>query len=151
MKKRRAVPLVTLATLALLAIASPRRAAAEPSIPIPALTVRNGDWLSLGITTLHDLSDETNFVTRIEVGLGGASLGLGVLRTDGFGKHSNAANVSAEAKLLCTYGLTSWPVSAYVGPEVAAGANFLRLTAGLMFEVGNAANIRPQVGLGIGF
>lgn len=150
MRKRRSAPLVTLAVLFVLVFASPRRAAAEMSIPIPTITVRNGDWLSVGIATMHDLARETNFVTRIEVGLGGAGLGLGVLRTDFFGKHSSEASVGAQAKLLCTYGLTNWASSAYVGPELSAGVGLLRITGGVMFEVGNAANFHPQVGIGLG-
>jgi hypothetical protein len=112
--------------------------------------VRNGDWLSLGIADFHELHGDLNFVTRVEVGLGGASLGLGVLLDDGFGKHSNAANVSLQGKLLCTYGLTSWPVSAYAGPELAVGAGFLKFTGGVMFDLANAGSLHPQFGVGFG-
>jgi hypothetical protein len=119
--------------------------------PTSGLALRNSVRLSERTLALAPVSDKSALTARLEMGPVGTGAALGIMKIDGSSHLPALEHVGVELEAVRGYGPMSLSPTTYVGPQLAMGSYFRRLTVGWMVDVENPDDNHAQVGLGLGF
>jgi len=101
-------------------------------------------------------------VVRPMVGVGGSGLGVGFAYQPFFGPIAGGCDqdiedyvailpISVEAHVERMYGPTEWRSATYLGPQLSLSIYVLKVSVGVMTNVGDQRDRRGQLGIGGGF
>lgn len=134
------------------------------AVALPAFICRSGDWAAAGALGLVAVTPRPGggyvvVASRAEVGVGGASMavGVGAIIADRPTPLNEAVMagglMTLEARVTRMYGPTSWRSSEYAGLQgsLAIPYGMMRLAVGRMINLRDHADRRYQFGLGVLF
>jgi hypothetical protein len=127
---------------------------------VPGFSIRNGDWVvvdALGVVLLGLQEKPARgyaVVMRSELGIGGASAGVGPATNlfSGQGPRDmsdflGSGILSLEARVTRMYGLTSWRSTTYVGGQLSFAGIIWKPAIGWMVAVDNPHDVHGQITL----
>lgn len=115
----------------------------------------NGEWVAASGTAYLQVGSpdaaDVMVTGRLELGLGGTAAGLGVAAVPASWHGMMIQYDGLELRVLRTFELSGWREATYIGPQLTIGLLYVSAKVGWMFDVADAANQHPQVGLAFGF
>jgi hypothetical protein len=119
--------------------------------PTSGVVLRNSLRLSQRTLALGPVSDKSALTARLEWGPIGTGAALGIMKVDGSSHVPALEHVGVELEAVRGYGPTSLSPTTFVGPQLAMGSYYRRLTVGWLVDVENPDDNHAQVGVGLGF